>query len=149
MLGGGFCPVQPALMRVWPGLGFPPPCRRGRALVSRSRIGRKSNQIDGTNKPDSPYGYKRCSGNLVPTESKSRVLCKLWSPCMGCIRYRARPLVFFARCLAGRLPVERPAVLPCVAHTGMVSPVGGEVGRSCHQSYHGDRGAALTLVRLE
>ena len=36
----------------------------------------------------------------------------------------SRPLVFFARYLAGRL--ERPAVLPCVAQTGVVSPVGGD-----------------------
>jgi len=38
----------------------------------------------------------------------------------------SRPLVFqvFARYLAGRL--ERPAVLPCVAQTGVLSPVGGD-----------------------
>ena len=52
----------------------------------------------------------------------------------GCIRYSLRmgfkPLVFFARYLAGRL--ERPAVLPCVAQTGVVSPVGGDQAPRYH-----------------
>jgi len=42
----------------------------------------------------------------------------------------SRPLVFFARYLAGRL--ERPAVLLCVAQTGVVSPVGGDQAPRYH-----------------
>ena len=42
----------------------------------------------------------------------------------------SRPLVSFAQYLAGRL--ERPAVLPCVAQTGMVSPVGGDQAPRYH-----------------
>jgi len=42
----------------------------------------------------------------------------------------SRPLVFFARYLAGRL--ERPVVLPCVAQTGVVSPVGGDQAPRYH-----------------
>ena len=57
--------------------------------------------------------------NALSCESSGR-----WTASDTVLGWGSRPLVFFARYLAGRL--ERPAVLPCVAQTGVVSPVGGD-----------------------
>ena len=62
-----------------------------------------------------------------PTPNTSQSLCESscrWTVSNTVLGWGSRPLVFFARYLAGRL--ERPAVLPCVAQTGVVSPVGGD-----------------------
>jgi hypothetical protein len=52
------------------------------------------------------------------------------SSCRGCIRYSLRmgfkTLSFFCPVLSGLFFFCGPAVLPCVAQTGMVSPVGGD-----------------------
>ena len=62
-----------------------------------------------------------------PTPNTSQLSCESscrWTVSNTVLGWGSRPLVFFARYLAGRL--ERPAVLPCVAQTGVVSPVGGD-----------------------
>ena len=62
-----------------------------------------------------------------PTPNTSQLSCESscrWTVSDTVLGWGSRPLVFFARYLAGRL--ERPAVLPCVAQTGVVSPVGGD-----------------------
>jgi len=62
-----------------------------------------------------------------PTPNTSQLSCESscrWTVSETVLGWGSRPLVFFARYLAGRL--ERPAVLPCVAQTGVVSPVGGD-----------------------
>ena len=62
-----------------------------------------------------------------PTPNTSQPSCESscrWTVSDTVLGWGSRPLVFFARYLAGRL--ERPAVLPCVAQTGVVSPVGGD-----------------------
>ena len=62
-----------------------------------------------------------------PTPNTSQFSCESscrWAVSNTVLGWGSRPLVFFARYLAGRL--ERPAVLPCVAQTGVVSPVGGD-----------------------
>ena len=70
-----------------------------------------------------------------PTPNTSQLSCESscrWAVCdtVTVFGWGSRPLVFFARYLAGRL--ERPAVLPCVAQTGVVSPVGGDQAPRYH-----------------
>ena len=68
-----------------------------------------------------------------PTPNPSQLSCESscrWDVSDTVLGWGSRPLVFFARYLAGRL--ERPAVLPCVAQTGVVSPVGGDQAPRYH-----------------
>ena len=68
-----------------------------------------------------------------PTPNTSQLSCESscrWTVSNTVLGWGSRPLVFFARYLAGRL--ERPAVLPCVAQTGVVSPVGGDQAPRYH-----------------
>jgi len=67
------------------------------------------------------------------TSNTSQLSCESscrWTVSDTVLGWGSRPLVFFARYLAGRL--ERPAVLPCVAQTGVVSPVGGDQAPRYH-----------------
>jgi hypothetical protein len=85
----------------------PPPSLAGRGSESDS--------------DSEPRNRRRRPGPYYQLQHSSTLVRKLLPVGRGCIRYSLRmgfKTLSFARYLAGRL--ERPAVLPCVAQTGMV-----------------------------
>ena len=76
--------------------------------------------------------YRVCRGGLLQTDPQERAKASTASSAVSdtVLGWGSRPLVFFARYLAGRL--ERPAVLPCVVQTSMVSPFGVEQALRYH-----------------